>query len=72
MNCNDFILAPDGELYHYGVVGMKWGVIRAKARSKMASNDAYVSMMKKRVSSLDKEKLKRIEGPFLEEFRSKT
>lgn len=28
MNYNEYILASDGELYHHGVKGMKWGIRR--------------------------------------------
>ena len=33
---NTYIISPDGELYHYGVIGMKWGVRRA---NRMASRN---------------------------------
>ena len=29
---SDYILTPNGELYHYGVKGMKWGVRRSQKR----------------------------------------
>lgn len=33
MNNCEYILTSDGELYHYGVPGMKWGVIRWRKNS---------------------------------------
>lgn len=33
MNDNSYILTSDGELYHYGVKGMKWGVRRKQIRN---------------------------------------
>lgn len=54
----------------YGVKAMKYSiksdkvaVKAAKARAKLASNKAYIDMMDKRVKTLDKETLRKVEEP---------
>ena len=50
MNNYNYILTSDGELYHYGVKGMKWGVRRYqnedgsltdKGKKRLAKNEKY-------------------------------
>ena len=48
----------------YSIKSDKFAIKAAKARAKMANNKAYESMMKKRVSSLDPEKRRKVEQSF--------
>ena len=47
----------------YSVKSDKVAVKAAKARAKLASNKSYVDMMNKRLDSLDKETLRKVEEP---------
>lgn len=49
----------------YSVKSDKVAIRAAKTRSKMASNKAYISMMNRRLDSLDKEMLRRVEEPLI-------
>ena len=69
---SNYVIADDGELYHYGVKGMKWGVRRAtkklrtanqygdeKQRDRaVASLSTHQRKINKKLASLDKKSVK--------------
>ena len=58
----DYILTQDGELYHYGVKGMKWGVRRSlgvKARGAAVYNK-LIGMQQRQVNRLERKKLLKV------------
>lgn len=69
---SNYVITDDGELYHYGVKGMKWGVRRAtkklhtanqagneKQRSRaVASLSTHQRKINKKLASLDKKSVK--------------
>ena len=51
---SNYILTSDGELYHYGVKGMKWGVIRYRKNSA----DRGIARRERRNTKLEKKAAK--------------
>lgn len=67
---SDYILTPDGELYHYGVLGMKWGrrkdrsagISKRKSKKRQMSDDAREAALikKKKVSEMSNAELRKL------------
>lgn len=51
------------KVMRYSIKSDKVAIKAAKARSKMTSNEAYISMMNKRLDSLDADTLRKVEQP---------
>ena len=76
---SDYILTSNGELYHYGVIGMKWGVRRgntakayAKASNKLKKLDARVEKAKDKSRKATAKADKRMYGISTQGMREKS
>lgn len=56
---NNYALTPDGELYHWGVKGMKWGVRRYQNKNGTLTNAGKKRAAKKRMTADEKERASR-------------